>query len=114
VRAERINPSSLYNSVQFGFSHAARHKGATRCDASQAGADVLTYFARFPGCFPLLHLKDLDRAGEITDLGWGTINFAAVLHATTCAGVRHMFVEHDRARDPLASPRSSFEHVRAL
>jgi enamine deaminase RidA (YjgF/YER057c/UK114 family) len=27
VRAERINPPSLYNSVQFGFSHAVRQKG---------------------------------------------------------------------------------------
>jgi enamine deaminase RidA (YjgF/YER057c/UK114 family) len=27
MRAERINPSSLYNSVQFGFSHAVRQKG---------------------------------------------------------------------------------------
>jgi enamine deaminase RidA (YjgF/YER057c/UK114 family) len=27
VAAERINPSSLYNSVQFGFSHAVRQKG---------------------------------------------------------------------------------------
>lgn len=27
VPAERINPSSLYNSVQFGFSHAVRQKG---------------------------------------------------------------------------------------
>ncbi len=27
MRAERINPPSLYNSVQFGFSHAVRQKG---------------------------------------------------------------------------------------
>jgi enamine deaminase RidA (YjgF/YER057c/UK114 family) len=27
VRAERLNPSTLYNSVQFGFSHAVRQKG---------------------------------------------------------------------------------------
>jgi len=27
VRAERVNPQSLYNSVQFGFSHAVRQKG---------------------------------------------------------------------------------------
>ena len=27
VSAERINPASLYNSVQFGFSHAVRQKG---------------------------------------------------------------------------------------
>ena len=82
--------------------------------AFKAGADVLTYFARFPGRFPLLHLKDLDRAGEITDLGRGTIDFTAVLHAATLSWVQHMFVEHDRARDPLASARSSFEDVRAI
>ena len=27
MRAERVNPQSLYNSVQFGFSHAVRQKG---------------------------------------------------------------------------------------
>lgn len=27
MRAERINPPGLYNSVQFGFSHAVRQKG---------------------------------------------------------------------------------------
>jgi enamine deaminase RidA (YjgF/YER057c/UK114 family) len=27
MSAERINPPSLYNSVQFGFSHAVRQKG---------------------------------------------------------------------------------------
>jgi sugar phosphate isomerase/epimerase len=79
----------------------------------KSGADVLTYFARVPGRFPLLHLKDLDHAGEITDLGRGTIDLTTVLHAATRAGVQHMFVEHDRARDPLASARSSFEDVRA-
>jgi enamine deaminase RidA (YjgF/YER057c/UK114 family) len=27
MRAERINPPALYNSVQFGFSHAVRQRG---------------------------------------------------------------------------------------
>ena len=27
MRAERVNPATLYNSVQFGFSHAVRQKG---------------------------------------------------------------------------------------
>src|SRR5215475_8871542 len=27
MSAERINPSSLYNSVQYGFSHAVRQRG---------------------------------------------------------------------------------------
>jgi sugar phosphate isomerase/epimerase len=82
--------------------------------AFKAGADVPGYFTRFPGRFPLMHLKDLDRQGESTGVGAGTIDFSAVLHAATRAGVRHMFIEQDRARDALASARSSFEYVRAL
>lgn len=27
MSVERINPESLYNATQFGFSHAARHRG---------------------------------------------------------------------------------------
>lgn len=29
MRAEKINPPELYNSVQYGFSHAARARGRT-------------------------------------------------------------------------------------
>jgi sugar phosphate isomerase/epimerase len=82
--------------------------------AFKAGADVLGYFARFPGRFPLMHLKDLDRQGEITEVGAGTIDFPTVVHAAARAGLRHVFIEQDRARDPLASARRSFEYVRAL
>jgi sugar phosphate isomerase/epimerase len=82
--------------------------------AFKAGADLLSYFARFPGRFALMHLKDLDRQGEITEVGGGTIDFPTVVRAATRAGVQHMFIEQDRAKDPLASARSSFEYVRAL
>lgn len=82
--------------------------------AFAAGADVPGYFAHFPGRFRLMHLKDLDRQGRITDLGRGTIDFHAVVHAAKVAGVRHLFVEQDRAPDALASARSSFEYVRSL
>jgi sugar phosphate isomerase/epimerase len=82
--------------------------------AFKAGADVLGYFVRFPGRFPLMHLKDLDRQGEITEVGAGTIDFPALIHAAPRAGVQHMFIEQDRAKDPLASARSSFDYVRAL
>lgn len=29
MRAQKINPQTLYNSVQFGFSHAARQRGGS-------------------------------------------------------------------------------------
>jgi sugar phosphate isomerase/epimerase len=82
--------------------------------AFAAGTDVTGYFVHFPGRFRLMHLKDLDWEGQITALGTGTIDFHAVVHAAKDAGVRHLFVEQDRAPDGLASARSSFEYVRSL
>ncbi len=82
--------------------------------AAKAGADPLRYFADYPDRFRLVHLKDMDSNGEITDLGKGTIRFPALIAAAQAAGVEHFFVEHDQAKDPLASARMSFDYVQRL
>jgi sugar phosphate isomerase/epimerase len=82
--------------------------------AAKAGADPLQYFVNHPDRFRLVHLKDMDSNGEITDLGDGTIRFPALIAAAQAAGVKHFFVEHDRAKDPLASARVRFDYVRRL
>jgi sugar phosphate isomerase/epimerase len=82
----------------------------------RGGGDPLAYFARWPGRFPLLHLKDMDGTAErrMVDVGRGVIPWAAVLHQRRLAGVRHVFVEHDEAADPLASARASYAYLRRL
>jgi sugar phosphate isomerase/epimerase len=82
--------------------------------AAKAGADPLRYFANYPDRFRLVHLKDMDSNGEITDLGNGTVRFPALIAAAQAAGVEHFFVEHDQAKDPLASARVSFDYVQRL
>jgi sugar phosphate isomerase/epimerase len=82
--------------------------------AAKAGADPLAYFEGFPDRFRLIHLKDIDGKGEITDLGQGTIDFPAIINAAKRAGIRHFFVEHDQATDPLAGARSSFDYLQRL
>ena len=101
-----------------------------------AGFDPVDYFRRYPGRFPLLHVKDLaepmtlendvrlnlferpDRLMEVmarlADVGQGTIDFERIFARAEEAGVRHAFVERDVAEDPLASIRTSYAYVASI
>jgi sugar phosphate isomerase/epimerase len=83
---------------------------------TKAGADPLAYFKRFPGRFPLLHIKDMDGTPDkgIVDVGKGVINWRAVLRGRSLGGTKHIFVEHDEPKDPFASIRDSYRYLRAL
>jgi sugar phosphate isomerase/epimerase len=79
-----------------------------------AGADPLAYLSRHPDRFRLVHVKDRTLAGEMVDVGRGAIDFPRILAAAATAGVRHYFVEHDRASSPLDFARHSFAYLRRL
>jgi sugar phosphate isomerase/epimerase len=81
------------------------------CWTVNAGTDPVAYFDRFPGRFHLCHVKDLDAAGELADVGAGTIDFAAIFAKAQTAGLRHYIVEHDRPQEPIASIRNSFNYL---
>jgi sugar phosphate isomerase/epimerase len=83
---------------------------------TKAGADPLALMAKYPGRFPLLHIKDATAAPErgIADVGSGTIDWRAVFKAARAQGLQHAFVEHDHPADPLASARASFTYLSSL
>ena len=76
--------------------------------------DPLEYFERFNGRFPLWHIKDMDAAGEMTDVGDGLIDFAAIFDHAAEAGLQYGFVEHDRPTDPAATITRSFRALERL
>lgn len=78
---------------------------------ARARRDPIAYFEKYPGRFPLLHLKDMAADGAITDVGRGTIDFKRILAAAGRAGVVHCFVEHDDPSDPLDSIASSLRYL---
>ena len=80
-----------------------------------AGYDAVDYFERFPGRFPLWHVKDGAR-DEIaqTDVGAGQIDFARLFAAAEQAGLKHAIVEHDQPDDPFAFARASVDHLNTL
>jgi sugar phosphate isomerase/epimerase len=73
----------------------------------EGGGDPLDYFVRYPGRFPLVHVKDRTAAGEMVDVGQGIIDFPAIFASSKEAGIKHYFVEHDQPEDSLASIRES-------
>lgn len=82
--------------------------------AVHAGEDPLAWFTAWPGRFVSVHAKDRTAAGDMVAVGDGVMDFAALLAAGERAGVRHVFVEHDRPDDSLASVTRSFRTLAAL
>jgi sugar phosphate isomerase/epimerase len=83
---------------------------------TKGGQDPLAYFARYPGRFPMVHVKDSMGPPEhkMVDVGAGSIDFRKIFARREQAGIRHYFVEHDQPRDPFASIRASYEYLRRL
>jgi len=78
------------------------------------GKNPLTYFAKYPGRFPLVHVKDRTAQGKMADVGAGVIDWAAIFAHRNQAGIKHEFVEHDEPADPFASIAASYAYLRAL
>ncbi|MBV9880009.1 MAG: sugar phosphate isomerase/epimerase [Gemmatirosa sp.] len=88
---------------------------------TKAGSDPLAWFAKHPGRFRMLHIKDASPAParDMRPVGQGTINWRAVLADRPKAGTRHIFVEHDSAAewgqgDAFKSVAASYKYLSTL
>jgi len=84
---------------------------------AKGGADPLKYFAKQPGRFHLLHVKDMDRTPQryFTEVGRGVIDFKTIFAHARKAGVRHYFVEQDETPgSPFDSLRISMDYLKRL
>lgn len=78
----------------------------------KAGQQPEHYFRRYPGRFPLWHLKDADAQGAMEDVGQGVIDFPGLLGHAKQAGLEYAFVERDDAAAPYDSIHRSMRAVR--
>ncbi|MDX1482716.1 MAG: sugar phosphate isomerase/epimerase [Woeseiaceae bacterium] len=79
----------------------------------KAGRGIRDVLAMAPERFTMAHIKDIDDAGNITDVGAGDIDFAGLLADPLAASIRHPFVEHDNAPDPFRSVAISHYALKA-
>jgi sugar phosphate isomerase/epimerase len=92
------------------------------CWITVGGQDPVKYFDRYPGRFPLVHVKDWStkgpsgndyggatggskKPGHLADVGQGEIDWKRIFAQSGKAGIQHYFVENDE-------PRSAFEDIK--
>lgn len=77
--------------------------------ATAAGMDPVALFKKYPGRFPLWHVKDLDKiSGKPCPVGKGKVDFKHIFENSKHSGLRHAFIEQDGAKtidDPASSVR---------
>ncbi len=81
-----------------------------------AGKDPLDYFKKYPGRFPLWHLKDMDMAKkESTEFGKGALDIALMMANQDASGVKHIFIEQEEyASTPLESMKHNMDFLAKL
>jgi len=80
----------------------------------KGGQDPVGYFRRWPGRFPMVHVKDMTIDGRMVDVGAGAVDWRGIFAYRRLAGIQHYFVEHDEPGDAIASITASYRYLRAL
>src|SRR5260221_2210416 len=99
------------------------------CWITAGGKDPLEYFRRYPGRFPMVHVKGLRKlppaTGEaapiasvlpdITEVGHDdVIDWKRIFAQSRAAGIQHYFVEHDVPKQPFESLKASHDYLSRL
>ena len=86
---------------------------------ANGSASPLEMVQKYAGRCPRIHAKDLAPEGEnedqmgFADVGYGTLDWEALLPACRAAGAECYIVEHDLPKDPVGSVRRSREFLQS-
>lgn len=99
------------------------------CWMTIAGQDPLKYFAKYPGRFPLVHVKDVSKIPTSADgspvaidnvtvgmvpVGSGVIDFKRIFAKGSVGGIQHYFVENDEPKSPFDDIAASYKYLSRL
>jgi sugar phosphate isomerase/epimerase len=100
------------------------------CWITVAGQNPVKYFGRYPGRFPLVHVKDWTtkgptndyggatgsskKTGHIADVGQGDIDWKHIFAQSDKAGIQHYIVENDEPKSPFDDIKVSLDYLAKL
>jgi sugar phosphate isomerase/epimerase len=100
------------------------------CWMTVARQDPAKYFAKYPGRFPMVHVKDVKMVPpvetpgqpvdfekvfpQMTSVGNGMIDWKKMFENSKQAGIKHYFVENDYPKDGFANVKASYEYLEKL
>ncbi len=79
----------------------------------RGGYDPVAYFRKYPGRFALWHVKDMDKSGESTMVGSGTIDYREIFTYADLTGLDYFYVEQESyTKSPIDSVKDSYDYIR--
>ena len=81
---------------------------------NKAKKDPKFYINRYPGRFPLWHIKDMASNTMMADVGDGVIDFSEIFSLSNISGLKHYFVERDDPSDSILSAERSYNAMLKL
>ncbi len=95
------------------------------------GADPIELFAKYPGRYHMMHVKDMKKKARfsgdggdpnqwielfpyMTSAGEGVLDLKTILTKAKASGVKHFFVEQDMVADPEVSLKKSINYLQTL
>jgi sugar phosphate isomerase/epimerase len=80
-----------------------------------AGQDPLAFMGKYPGRFPLIHIKDMEKEDRsFAPIGTGILPLDAIVQAAPAAGAKYLIVEQDTTKGPsLDAVRISITNLKA-
>ena len=117
-----------YHNHTFEFQPSEALGGKLPYDMLLA-TDPIDYFNKYPGRFPLVHVKDMKQLPKgaegptaspdkempnMTEVGSGVIDWKRIFAHADKPGIQHYFVEHDFPADPFASITKSYAYLSTL
>jgi sugar phosphate isomerase/epimerase len=102
------------------------------CWTVAAEQDPVAYFKKYPGRFPLVHVKDWLKdgvnakayagalgadtkfTGQMANVGQGSIDWKRIFASSDVGGIKHYIVEHDNPKSPIEDLTGSYQYLRKL
>ncbi|MDQ8733524.1 sugar phosphate isomerase/epimerase [Paenibacillus sp. LHD-38] len=80
----------------------------------KVGLDPKSALLAYSGMSPLIHVKDIDKNGDFTEVGYGIIDWPSIFRIMESVGVKFYFVEQDVSPHPLESAKKSLDYLKSI
>jgi sugar phosphate isomerase/epimerase len=123
------NGSSPFEQMMTAFDPTLVKVELDLCWATSAKQDPIALFNKYPGRFPMVHVKGLKKVPvngasapiaqvlpDVTDVGatGDVVDWKAIFGQSSVGGVQHYFVEHDQPAVALDSLKASYGYLQGL
>jgi sugar phosphate isomerase/epimerase len=82
---------------------------------TKAGQDPIALFKKWPGRFPMVHVKDRTADGKMTDVGSGVLQFVTWFKQAKLGGIQYYYVECDNPPvTSMATAKASYDYLAKL